>query len=153
MSGRLRALSQPVSNNNKFGLANTSMKCMFPIIALSVLVTACRTSPSASQTQQNLIGTWTTEFSSPRVAKETIKNKADGTYVLTRSVDSTNAVTEEGAWQVKGGFFIATPTRTPWPDDPATFEVWSNKVVAIDNHKMALLNCGGETNELVFHKK
>jgi hypothetical protein len=126
---------------------------MFPIVALSLLLTACSTGPSDPKIQQKLIGTWTTDFPSPRVAKETVESKADGTYVLTRSANPTNAITEEGTWQVKGGFFIATATKTPWPNDPATFEVWSNKVVGIDAHKMVLLNSGEATNELVFHKQ
>ena len=128
------------------------MKFMFPIVALSMLVTGCSTSRD-SKIQQKLIGTWTTDFPSPGVAKETLENKAGGTYMLTRSANATNAVTEEGAWQVKGGFLIATPTKTPWPNDPATFEVWSNKVVSIGDYKLVLLNCGGETNGFVFYKK
>lgn len=129
------------------------MKFMFPIVALSLLVTACSTSPSDSKIQKKLIGTWTTDFPSPGVARATVENKADGTYVFTRSAYPANAVAEQGTWQVKGGFFIATPTKTPWPSDPATFEVWSNKVVRMDAYKMVLLPCGGETNEFVFHKK
>jgi hypothetical protein len=129
------------------------MKFMFPVVALSLLVTACSTSPSDSKIQKKLIGTWTTDFPSPGVARATVENKADGTYLLTRSANQANAMAEQGTWQVKGGFFIATPTKTPWPSDPATFEVWSNKVVGIDAYKMVLLNSGEATNELVFHKQ
>lgn len=129
------------------------MNFMFPIVALSLLVTACSTSPSDPEIQKKLTGTWTTDFPSAGVAKATIKNKADSTYELTRSANPANAVAEQGTWQVKGGFFIATPTKTPWPSDPATFEVWSNNVVGLDAHKMVLLNSGEATNELVFHKQ
>jgi hypothetical protein len=129
------------------------MKFMFPIVATSLLVTACSTNQSDSKIQKKLIGTWTTDFPSPRVTRDMVENKADGTYVFTRSANPANAVAEEGTWQVKAGFFIATPTKTPWPNDPATFGAWSNKVVAIDAHKMVLSPCGGETNEFVFHKR
>ncbi len=129
------------------------MKFISPILALSVLAAACSTSPGDSKIQQKLVGTWTTDSPSPGIGNETVNNRADGTYVLIRSANATNAITEEGTWQVKGGFFIATPTKTPWPDDPATFEVWSNKVLRIDAGKMVLLNSSGEAGDLVFHKK
>ena len=127
------------------------MKFTCPIVALSMLLTACRTTPSDSTIQQEFVGTWT--FTVDGVNFRTFENNKDGSYVIETPISPTNAARakEKGTWQVKGGFVIGTPTRAAWPED--TLQVWSNKVVSIGDNRMVLLTPGGRTNVITLHKE
>lgn len=113
-----------------------------------MLLAAC-TSLSDSRVRQKAVGTWT--WTPDGIHSKTLQNRADGSYVITIPVNPTNTLTEEGTWQVKGGFIIGKTTKAAWTND--TLEVWSNKVVSIDDRKMGILTPDGWANEATWYRK
>jgi hypothetical protein len=87
---------------------------------------------------------------------KTIRNKPDGSYILQLAKGDSNVVVE-GTWQVKSGFIVATMTNAPsWygpQDSVARQRAESNKVVSIDEHRMAVLSSQDGTTRLTAHRE
>jgi hypothetical protein len=105
-----------------------------------MLLTGCNMSPTDSEIQQKLAGTWIDDSD----AESTFENKANGSFVVWRG----NTVTAEGTWHVKGGFMIGAYTNAS-----ATVQLASHKVVSIGRNKLIVLDARGGTNEFRFHRK
>jgi hypothetical protein len=105
-----------------------------------MLLIGCDMSPTDLEIRQKLTGTWIADSD----ALSALEHKADGSFVL-RHGDRVEA---EGSWCVKGGFMIGTFTNA---NDAV--QVGSNKVVSVGRHKLLILDNGGRTNELGYHRK
>ncbi len=117
-----------------------------------LLLFGCSRPPSDAKIERLLVGTWRMD----QEPSKTVQNKADGSYTLLLARGGSNVVVM-GAWQVKGGFVIATMTNAPsWygPQDPvARHRAESNKVVSIDDHKAVFLSSQDSTTMLTAHKQ
>jgi hypothetical protein len=128
------------------------MKLTFALIALALLLTACRRTPSDEQIRQQMIGTWQT-------GRGTIEHRADGSYVHRFVINVTNDVTHEGThlteagtWQVKDGCILTVITNEPWSNTDHTISHF--QVVRLADHELVIRDLAtGFTNEIVVHKQ
>ena len=87
------------------------MKNILPLIAVTLLLTACSRHPSDAQVRQSLPGTWTWERDNIRCTN-TIA--ADGTFdyqLVYLYAEGAQKHQVDGAWQVKDGVLIETITN------------------------------------------
>jgi hypothetical protein len=111
------------------------MKNILPLIAVSLLLTACTRTLSDASIHRRVVGTWLVEGSQP---VKTVEMKSDGTTVVRKD----GVETATGAWQVKDGYMIV--------QDIGHAE--TNKVLSISGDKMVVLGIDGQT-QFSLHKQ
>jgi hypothetical protein len=111
------------------------MKYTLILFALSLSLTACKTTTSDTAIRRQIVGLWSLDSSLDKV----IENKSDGTIV----VRINGVETARGTWQVKDGFII---------EELGSSIVESNKIVSVSGDKMVVLSIDGHT-QLTFNKQ
>jgi len=111
------------------------MKYLPPMVALSLLLTACTKTTSDSAVSRQMIGSWSLDSRPGKV----IENKADGTIVV--RIDGIE--TARGKWLVKDGYLIG---------GVGSGTVESNKILSVSGDKLVVFSIDGHT-QLTFNKQ
>jgi hypothetical protein len=126
------------------------MKYTIPILALSILLTAC-CHRSDAEIRKNLPGAWHFVESSSNQDRSvfTVSPSGDFTNVVIRP-DGTVGAETAGTFQVQDGYLIGTVTKSSQKGQKVPF-VLRTKIVRVDDTEMVVV-ADGTTNEITIKK-
>ena len=132
------------------GILYALMKWTLPILALSILLTACG-HQSDAQIRKNLPGAWHFVEASSNQDRSifSISSSGDFTNDSIRP-DGTVVVETAGTFQVQDGYLIGTVTKSSQKGQKVPF-VLRTKIVRADDREMVIV-ADGTTNEITIKK-
>ena len=131
------------------------MKNILPLIAISLLLTACSKHRSDAQVRQMLPGTWAVSFGDSSVqvgGGYTNIIGADGRYAYQLINPTTGGVVDvEGTFQVSDGYLIDTMTKCSRTNVQVP-HIYRGRIVRADSREMVFAFIDGGAGDCHYRK-